>query len=283
MIRFGPSGNSEIFYEQGYKSSLQMPKWLCDMGLTAYEYQCSKGVKINEASATKLGDEARKNNIFLSIHAPYYISLSSVDQEKRDNSVNYILKTLEAASWMGAKRIVVHAGSCSKMPREQALEFAIQTLQNSIQEADSRGYGDITICPETLGKVNQLGTVDEIIKMCQIDERLIPTIDFGHIHVRDMGALNSIDDFERVLDKIESGLGNYRLKNLHIHFSRIEFTKGGEKRHWRMCDTQYGPDFEPLAELMHKKDMSPVIICESAGTMAEDALLMKQIYEGMNV
>lgn len=281
MIRFGPSGNSEIFYEQGYKSSLQMPKWLFDMGLTAYEYQCSKGVKIKETSATKLGDEARKNNIFLSIHAPYYISLSSVDEQKRDNSVNYILKTLEAASWMGAKRIVVHAGSCSKMPREEALELAIQTLQKSIQEADNRGYGDITICPETLGKVNQLGTVDEIIKMCQIDERLIPTVDFGHIHVRDMGVLNNIDDFERVLDKIENGLGNYRLKNLHIHFSRIEFTKGGEKRHWRMCDTQYGPDFEPLAKLMHKKDMSPVIICESAGTMAEDALLMKRIYEEM--
>ena len=283
MIRFGPSGNPEIFYEQGYKSSLQMPKWLCDMGLTAYEYQCSKGVKIKEESATKLGNEARSNNIFLSIHAPYYISLSSVDEEKRDNSVNYILKTLEAASWMGAKRIVVHAGSCSKMPREQAVDLAIQTLQKSIHEADNMGYGDITICPETLGKVNQLGTVDEIIKMCRIDERLIPTIDFGHIHVRDMGALNNIDDFERVLDKIENGLGSYRLKNLHIHFSRIEFTKGGEKRHWRMCDTQYGPDFEPLAILMHKKDMSPVIICESAGTMAEDALLMKNIYEGVKL
>ena len=283
MIRFGPSGNPEIFYEQGYKSSLQMPKWLCDMGLTAYEYQCSKGVKIKEESATKLGKEARSNNIFLSIHAPYYISLSSVDEEKRDNSVNYILKTLEAASWMGAKRIVVHAGSCSKMPREQAVDLAIQTLQKSIHEADNMGYGDITICPETLGKVNQLGTVDEIIKMCRIDERLIPTIDFGHIHVRDMGALNNIDDFERVLDKIENGLGSYRLKNLHIHFSRIEFTKGGEKRHWRMCDTQYGPDFEPLAILMHKKDMSPVIICESAGTMAEDALLMKNIYEGVKL
>ena len=281
MIRFGPSGNSEIFYEQGYKSSLQMPKWLYEMGLNAYEYQCSKGVKIKEPTATKLKEEAQKNNIFLSIHAPYYISLSSLEEEKRNNSVNYILKTLEAAKWMGAKRIVVHAGSCSKIPREEAVELAIGTLRKSIKEADNMGYEDITICPETLGKVNQLGTVDEIIKMCQIDERLIPTIDFGHIHVRDMGVLNNIDDFRNVLDKIENGLGSYRLKNLHIHFSRIEFTKGGEKRHWRMCDTQYGPDFEPLAELMHEKDMTPVVICESAGTMAEDALLMKNIYEGM--
>ena len=96
-----------------------------------------------------------------------------------------------------------------------------------------------------------------------------------------MGALNTIEDFRNVLDKIENGLGSYRLKNLHIHFSRIEFTKGGEKRHWRMCDTQYGPDFLPLAILMHEKNMTPVVICESAGTMAEDALLMKNIYEGI--
>lgn len=279
MIRFGPSGNSDLFYSEGYKSSLQMPKWLKNMGLSAYEYQCSKGVKIKEESATKLGIEARENDIFLSIHAPYYISLSSIDKEKRDNSVNYIIKTLEAASWMGAKRIVVHAGSCSKISRKEALELAIDTLKNSIKEADYRGYGDITICPETLGKVNQLGTVDEIIDMCKIDDRLIPTIDFGHVHVRDMGCLNSIDDFRKVLDKIENGLGNYRLKNLHIHFSRIEFTKGGEKRHWRMCDTEYGPDFEPLADLLHEKNMTPVIICESYGTMAEDALLLKRIYE----
>lgn len=281
MIRFGPSGNSDLFYSEGYKSSLQMPKWLKDMGLNAYEYQCSKGVKIKKESATKLGSEAVANDIFLSIHAPYYISLSSVDKEKRDNSINYIIRTLEAASWMGAKRIVVHAGSCSKMSRNEALDLAIDTLRNSIKEADARGYGDITICPETLGKINQLGTVDEIIAMCKIDDRLIPTIDFGHIHVRYMGCLNSISDFRRVLDKIEDGLGSYRLKNLHIHFSRIEFTKGGEKRHWRMCDTQYGPDFEPLAKLLHEKDMTPVIICESYGTMAEDALLLKDMYENI--
>ncbi|MBP5427431.1 MAG: TIM barrel protein [Clostridiales bacterium] len=283
MIRFGPSGNSDKFYEEGYKSSLQMPKWLNSMGLSAYEYQCGKGVKIKEASATKLKDEAIKNDIFLSIHAPYYISLSSVDATKRNNSVNYILSTLKAARWMGAKRIVVHAGSCSKMPRSEALALACDTLKKSIRAADENGFGDITICPETLGKVNQLGSVDEIVEMCKIDDRLIPTIDFGHIHVRDMGCLNSIDDFRQVLDKVENGLGNMRLKNLHIHFSRIEFTKGGEKRHWRLCDTQYGPDFEPLAQLIHEKNMTPVIICESFGTMAEDALTLKNIYESMEV
>ncbi|MCX7923276.1 MAG: TIM barrel protein [Clostridia bacterium] len=279
MIRFGPSGNSDSFYEQGYKSSVQMPKWLKEMGLSAYEYQCSKGVKIGEAMARQLGEQAALNDIFLSIHAPYYINMSSEEQEKRDNSIRYILETLYAAKWMGAKRIVIHTGSCSKVSREWALQTAIQVLKEAIRQADDQGLSDIAICPEVLGKLNQLGSLEEILEMCKIDDRLIPTIDFGHLHARSMGGLNSVDDFEKIILKIEDELGYDRLKVIHCHFSRIEFTTGGEKKHWSLADTQYGPEFEHLAEVMYKKQMEPVIICESRDNMAEDALKLKKIYE----
>lgn len=278
MIRFGPSGNSQSFYEQGYKSSVQMPAWLRNIGLDAYEYQCGKGVNIGEATAGKIGDEAAKNDIFLSIHAPYYINMSSEEQEKRENSKRYIRETMTAARWMGAKRIVIHTGSCRTVSREWALETAIQVLGEAIQEADAMGLGDISICPEVLGKLNQLGSLEEIIEICKSDERLIPTIDFGHLHARGLGAMNSIEDFKKVFDQIENALGYDRLKRIHAHFSRIEFTKGGEKKHWTLAHTQYGPDFEPLAELIYKKQLEPVIICESMENMAEDALKMKQIY-----
>lgn len=278
MIRFGPSGNSESFYEQGYKSSVQMPSWLKSIGLNAYEYQCGKGVKVGETTARKLGAEAEANDIFLSIHAPYYINMSSEEQEKRENSKQYILETLEAAKWMGAKRIVVHTGSCSKVSRKWALETAIQLLKETLKDADELGYGNISICPEVLGKINQLGTLEEILDMCRIDERLVPTVDFGHLHARGMGCLNSISDYQKVLDEIENAIGNERLRKLHCHFSRIEYTSGGEKKHWTLDDTQYGPDFEPLAELLHKRRMEPVIICESRGKMAEDALRLKKTY-----
>ena len=79
---FGPGGNCEDFYNQGNKSSLKIPEWLFENGLSAYEYQCGKGVKISEDSAKLLGREAEKYNIALSVHAPYYISLSSVEEEK---------------------------------------------------------------------------------------------------------------------------------------------------------------------------------------------------------
>lgn len=279
MTRFGPSGNSESFYNAGYKSSLDAPEWLRKIGLTAYEYQCNKGVKIGKESAQKLGEKAKENDIFLSIHAPYYISMASAEYEKRINSKKYILDSMQAAKWIGAKRVVVHTGSCGSFTRQEAVALAIEVLRDTIKEADDAGFSDITICPEVLGKINQLGDLDEIIYMCKIDERLIPTIDFGHIHAREMGSLNSVDDFLTILNKVENELGFDRLKNIHCHFSRIEYTKGGEKKHWTLSDTQFGPDFEFLAKAIVIKKIEPVIICESRNKMAEDALEMKKILE----
>ncbi|MDQ2085294.1 TIM barrel protein [Herbivorax sp. ANBcel31] len=279
MIRFGPSGNSESFYNAGYKSSVDMPKWLADMGLNAYEYQCNRGVRIGKEASGKIGEEALKHDIFLSIHAPYYVNMASPEEEKRENSKKHIIKTLNAAKWMGAKRIVVHVGSYSKVDKKWALYTVKKGLSQVIEEADNSGLGEITICPEILGKNNQLGSLEEILDLCKIDERLTPTVDFAHLHARGQGSLSSPADFESVLDILENSLGKERFKNLHCHFSRVEFTKGGEKKHWTMKDIQYGPEFSHLAEIILKKKMEPVIICESRGKMAEDALKMKKIYE----
>ena len=205
--RFGPSGNSLSFYQQGHKSSVEAPKWLADMGLSAYEYSCTKGVKIKKDTAARIGDEANKYDIALSIHAPYYINLASPDSKKRDNSVNYIIQSLEAARWIVAKRVVFHPGACSNMDRGSALELALDTLKRVINEADDMGLGDIVLCPETLGKLNQLGSLEEVLRMCRVDERLLPTIDFGHIHAYTGGGLKTYEDYKAALDTIEEALG----------------------------------------------------------------------------
>ncbi|NSW90965.1 MAG: TIM barrel protein [Firmicutes bacterium] len=278
MIRFGPSGNSQSFYDQGYNSSIQMPAWLRGMSLDAYEYQCSKGVNIGEATAKQIGRKASEYDIFMSIHAPYYINIASEDPNKREKSIWYILETLKAASWMCAQRVVVHMGSCSNVDRRWAMDTAITGMKETILRADDMGYGNISICPEVLGKINQLGSLDEILEICTIDERLIPTLDFGHLHARNGGNLKTAEDFRRVLDRVEEVLGYERMQKLHIHFSRIEFTRGGEKKHWTLADTQYGPEFHPLVEVICEKRMEPVVICESRENMAEDALELKRIY-----
>ncbi|NTV90229.1 MAG: TIM barrel protein [Clostridiales bacterium] len=281
MIRFGPAGNSESFYNQGYKSSVQMPEWLRKMGLGAYEYSCSKGVKIGRQTAEQIGEQARLNDIFVSIHAPYYINLANEEPEKRERSRQYILETMQAAKWMGAQRIVVHTGACSKITRETALKLACGELALVLAEADAAGLGDVHICPEVLGKRNQLGNLEEIIEMCTLDERLIPTIDFGHLHARSNGGYTTTEHFANVLEAIENRLGNYRMRSIHSHFSRIEFTASGEKRHWTLADVQFGPEFEPLAEALLARNAEPVMICESRDNMAEDALAMQNIYRSL--
>lgn len=276
----GPAGNCEDFYDAGNKSSLDAPKWVFDMGLGAYEYQCGKGVKISEEAAKKLGARADEYGIALSVHAPYYISLSSVEKEKRDKSIDYILKTLRVAKAMGAKRIVVHSGTAGSITRREAMELAKDTLSRSVAAAKEAGFGDIFICPETMGKVKQLGSVDEVIELCQLDEMLIPTIDFGHVNSMTLGGLKTKADFEKIFDALQNKLGGWRAKNFHAHYSRIEYTNAGEKKHHTLAETEYEPDFEPIAEIIARRNLSPVIICESRGTQTRDAVRMQEICRG---
>lgn len=276
--KFGPAGTGDDFKAKGFKSSLQVPKYLVDIGLDHFEYQCGRGVNIGLDKAEELGKIAKENGISISLHAPYYISMSSVEEEKRFNSVNYILASARAVKAMGGDRIIVHTGSCGKISREEALRLAIDTMKLSQKALDDEGLSDIHICPETMGKVNQLGTLYEVLELCKIDERIIPCIDFGHLNARDLGVLKDVNDFEKIFLEIRNQLGSDRFKNFHSHFSKIEYTTGGEKRHLTFEDMVYGPDYEPVMELVSKYGLSPTFVCESAGTQAEDAKQMKDYY-----
>lgn len=279
---FGTAGTPDDFKLQGYKTGLQVPGYIEKIGLDAFEYQCGRGVNISEATAIALGNKAIEHNIKLSLHTPYYISLSSVVEETRLKSLDYIMQSAIAAKAMGASRIVVHSGSCGKITREEALELAKDTIKRAVNMLDENGLSDIIICPETMGKINQLGDADEVVELCKIDERLLPTIDFGHLNARTHGSIKTIDDYAAILDKYENALGHDRTSVFHSHFSKIEYSAGGEVCHLTFEDKQYGPDFEPLMELIYKRNYSPTIISESAGTQGFDALAMKKYYNSLS-
>ncbi len=275
---FGPAGCAESFYEMGYKGSLQVPEYIEKIGLDCFEYQCGRGVNVGEEKAREFGRLAALKNIKVSLHAPYYISMSSVDEEKRLNSVNYILSSAKAVDFMGGNRIVVHTGSCGKLPRDEALRLAIDTMKISLKALDDNGLGHIHICPETMGKINQLGDLNEVMTLCELDERLIPCIDFGHLNARTLGQVNSLEAFKYIINEIGNRLGSYRQKHFHSHFSKIEYTTGGEKKHLTFSDEVFGPDYKPLMDLVYDLGLEPTFICESDGTQSEDALSMKQYY-----
>lgn len=279
MIKFGPAGADDTFKNAGYKSSEDMPKFLNEMGLDAFEYQCSRGVKISAEKAQVLGKNAKEYGISLSIHSPYYISLSTQEEDKKIATIKYITDTMRAAKNMGADRVVVHAGSLLGLDREFAVESACNLLKAAQAEADKLGLGDVHICPETMGKLNQLGDSREIIKMCKVDNRFIPTIDFGHLYTRSLGKLITEENFENELQMYIDELGYDRMKHFHSHFSKMEWTVGGgEKCHVTLDNEDCGPDFNIVAKVIKKLQLEPTIICESAGTQIIDSKTMKEIY-----
>jgi deoxyribonuclease-4 len=278
MLLFGPSGNSELFYQQGHKSSLEMPPWLREMNLGAYEYSCTRGVRVGPETAQKLGVIANENNIRLSVHAPYFINLASLDPEMIKKSETYIFDTVATAEYLQADRVVLHIGSPSKADRKEAYDRAYKNLCSVVEKLKVIG-SKVHLCPETMGKKNQIGSLDEVLKLCLIDESLIPAIDFGHLHAVNNGSLQKKDDFKRIFECILDKLGDKRGRRLHMHYCRIEYTeKGGEKKHWTFDDIQYGPDFEFLAECLIEYSIEGTVIAETAGTMAEDAVKMMSIY-----
>lgn len=279
-VFFGPGGNSDAFRLAGYKSTLDAPSWVKSIGLDAYEYEAGNGLSASPTILSAIGREAKEHNIKMSFHTPYFISLSGVVEEKRLNSINYIRQSLDAAKLLGAGTIVVHSGSAAKISRDEAMRLAGDTLVKTLASVDTYG---IKIGLETMGKVNQLGTLDEVLELCRIDSAFVPVVDFGHLNARDLGGVfNTADDYLRVFDKIDRALGADVAENLHCHFSKIEWTGSGEKRHLTFEDQVYGPDFEPLVDVIYKNNLSPTIICESAGTQSDDALAMKNYYRELN-
>jgi deoxyribonuclease-4 len=255
-----------------------MPQWLREQGLAAYEYQCGRGVTVGEVSARKLGEEAAKHGTALSLHAPYFINLSGEGQERREANLRHVTKSVQAASWMGARRVVVHMGTAGT-DRQTAMACTLRNIKELL-EAAAEIAPEVSLCLETMGKGAHLGTLEEVLAVCQTDTRLVPCIDFGHLYARDRGErYTEPADFAAALDAVEAALGMDRAKAMHIHFSRIACNKGGEWKHLTFADTEFGPPHEPLMALLAERDYAPTVICESRGTQAADARVLRDAYE----
>lgn len=274
---FGPGGNSEEFHASKYRSSANAPDFVRDKGLDAYEYEAGRGIAGAPETLLEIGRRSGEYGIAVSIHSPYFISLSSVEPEKRVKSVGYLRETAAAGALLGAGLMVVHTGSAAKISRETAMEYAADTLRMADEMLAETGF-PIVLGLETMGKLNQLGTLDEVLTLCKLSPRFAPVIDFGHMNAREQGALRTADDFKRVFDRIATELSPEHADKLHCHFSRIEYTAMGEKKHLTFADTQFGPDPLLFAQAIRELGVSPTVICESAGTQSEDALFLKNAY-----
>lgn len=284
-MRFGPSGNCISFYADKNKRSVEAPKWLREkMNLSAYEYSFGRGINLGDEMAVAIGEEAKKYDIHVSVHAPYFINFASPTEQNVINSYNYVLNSLRKLRLLGGNRLVVHTGSQGKLDRETAIKLAQEKLTILKDKLIEEGFSDMLICLEAMGKPAQIGSYKEVIDLCTIYENYIPTLDFGHINAVTQGGLKTVEDYEKVIKYMFEKLGEERAKKVHIHFSKIEYGEKGEIRHLTLDDTIYGPEFEPLAYVLKKYDMNnAVVISESKEQMAIDAKRLQDIYNATNL
>jgi deoxyribonuclease-4 len=179
---------------------------------------------------------------------------------------------------MGGKRVVFHPAAQGKATRETAVELAKDRLKILRDYLYMNDLNDMIICPETMGKLAQIGTVEEVTAFCEIDPVYTPCVDFGHINARENGTLKTAADYRSRLEYMIERLGFERMVNFHVHFSKIMYSAKGEIKHLTFEDQVYGPEFEPLAVALKDLKLQPFVVSESAGTQTEDAAEMKKIY-----
>ncbi len=278
MIKFGPSGNSASFYLMGYKHTEQAPEYLDKFGLDCFEYSFGRGIMLSADKAVKIGRAFAEAGKEISVHAPYFINFANPDDEAVKKSYGYVLDSAKYLKLLGGKRLVFHPAAQGKASRGEAVSRTADRLKVLRDMIYENGLEDLMFCPETMGKLAQIGTLEEIVEFCKTDRVFTPAIDFGHINAREQGSLKTAADYKSRLEYAIDELGYDRVKNFHVHFSKIMYGGRGEIKHLTFDDVVYGPEFEPLAEVIKELELEPYIVSESDGTQAEDARTMKDIY-----
>ncbi|TFG31669.1 hypothetical protein EU528_05660 [Candidatus Thorarchaeota archaeon] len=272
QVLFGPAG-----YPADARGNVERVfQILVEAGMTSLEYAAVHGLRTNEEKATLIGHLAQKNNISMSLHAAYYISIASKNPQIRENSRQRLIKALRFAPLMGVKRIVFHPGTHGGLSSEDAHITIRDSLRSIWEEAGHLGGGAL-LAPEIAGKISMFGSVEQIIRLCQEVEGCIPTIDWAHLYARSQGEINDKESYLKIISQFEKQLGDLFLDNMHFHISAITFTEKGEASH-KPFGGEWGPDLYPLMEIVHEVGYKPTFICESPNPL-QGALYAKYLLE----
>jgi len=278
-LRFGPAGVPLAF--RVMKATLaDVPRLLTDKGLDAFEYQAVRwGAKpqIRKEKAEQLGLKAEEQDVWLSLHGSYFINFCG-KREIIEASKNRLIACATAAEWMKAHVVVFHPGFYGKKQPKEAFKDCLEAIKEVVETMKTLGIRNVRLGPETMGKLSQFGSLDEILGLCEQVEQTQPVIDWAHLHARCKGCFRKVEDFRKVVEEIERRLGTDAVKNMHCHFTKVEFTDKGERRHRTMDEEGYGPDFTLLAKVIAEFRLRPVIISESP-VPDVDAIKMREILQ----
>ncbi len=271
-LRFGTAG---IPLSTEKRSTVDGIKRVRELGLDAMELEFVRGVNMKPELAKKVKYVAKKHDVLLTAHAPYYINLNAAEKAKVEASKNRIIQSAERLYQAGGWSVVFHAGYYLKQPPESVYQRILEALRDIEKRLMDKGI-KVWIRPELTGKPTQFGDLKEIVKLSEELEMVLPTIDFAHAHARNKGKCNSVEEWREMLAFMEDRLGREALDNMHIHMSGIDYTDKGEKRHLPLQESDM--KWEDLLRVLKEFRVKGVVISESPN-IEDDALLMKTKYE----
>ena len=248
---------------------------LKEMSLDGMELEFVHGVRMKDEHRTFVKDMSK--DFVVTAHGPFYINLNSKEEEKIDASVQRIIDTASVASQAGAFSITYHAAFYMGGDKETVYN-QVKTQTKRIMDVLEREKINVWVRPETTGKATQWGDLDEIIRLSNDFEMVLPCIDFSHLHARSGGEFNTYDEFSRILEKLGKEVGQYAIENFHGHLAGIEYTAKGEKQHLNLEDSDM--NYKDLLKAMKEYGVKGALVCESPN-IEEDCKLLKTYYEQM--
>lgn len=245
---------------------------LASQNLGALEIGWVHSVRVSAATCQKIKETARKHDVALSIHAPYYINLNA-KAEEWPKSRQRLMDAATYGHLAGATDIVFHPGSYFGQTAGQVLKTALPRLQGCVQELRAKG-NPVTLRPETMGKGSLLGSLEDTLALSSQIEGVEPCLDFSHLHARaGDGSINSFSEWSGILEAYADSLGVDALQRLHCHLSGIAYSPKGEQKHLMLDDSDM--DYEALLRALIEFDCGGRILCESPNDMDKDAFVIK--------
>jgi len=273
-LRFGPAG---IPHSTQRKSTFNGIMQVKALGLDAMEIEFVRRINLREEEARKAGEAARSADVVLTVHAPYYINLASPEEEKAEASIQRICQSAVIGGLAGAWSVCFHPAYYKGRSPEEVYGIVKRALERIVETLKGDGV-EIWVRPETAGALSEFGSLEEVVRLSEELDMVLPVVDFAHIYARSRGEYNSYEAFASILDVIEAHLGREALTNMHMHVSGIEYGEKGERRHLNLAESKLR--FRELLKALKDYGVRGVLICESPN-LEEDAMLLRDEYRSL--
>lgn len=296
-MKFGVAGYPPAFWESPYRRDrARIFQWLSELGLNAFEIQMTYGPRTKEETCIEYRSLAEEFGIRISVHAAYYIVLTSDEPDKIARSTDTLRRTFDLAELLGAETIVLHPGS---LYGQASKDIQNRFIENAGKFFEKHGDATADLFIETAGKIGQLGSVDEILSISKELPRVHPCIDFGHVHARTLGTLNEAESVSQLSRRIRAFLDGNPGKRVHFHFTPIHYGQRGEIQHRAVEDvhpelteaedvnaigvspagTPFFPRPEHVAEAIHAHGFNTTLISETRDSQERGARAVQKHFK----